>query len=76
MSVTVKFNQGAWMARDDEDAEDFRVTWADTPQAALINLADYYTSQCEWYAKKAERAAEVAAEARRMAKEYEQQVQM
>lgn len=72
MAVTVKFQYGAWVAIADEECEDFRATWADTPQRALNNLADSYTSQCEWYARQAERAAEVAAEARRMAKEYEQ----
>ena len=75
MSVTVKFNQGAWVAIADEDDGDFRAMWASTegtPQDALNGLAEVYTSQCEWYAKRAERSAAIAADARRMAKEYEQ----
>ena len=74
MTVTVKFQYGAWVAIADED-DDFRAMWASTegaPQDALNGLAEVYTSQCEWYAKKAEQAAAIASEARRMAKEYEQ----
>lgn len=70
MSVTVGSWRRAWWAAAGRD-DDFRATWADTPQAALSNLADTYESQCEWFAKKAEEAAAIAAEARRMAKEYE-----
>ena len=79
MTVTVEFKHGAWVAIADEDDGDFRAMWASTegtPQDALNGLAEVYTSQCEWYARQAERAAEVAAEARRMAKEYEQQAQV
>lgn len=68
--VTVNFSRGAWFATTSFVTS--YATWADTPQAALSDLADTFASQCEWYARQAERAAEVAAEARRMAKEYEQ----
>lgn len=73
MTITVGFKYGVWQARACEPygTSSFAAT-EPTPEKALAELADLFDDLCERHTKYAEQAAAIAAEARRMAKEYEQ----